>query len=205
MFKENHRVISISISVVIIFAILLAIYAVRSDREPNGEDDLAVEYKKIEKYLKTDDKKEKLQTNLVDENIVTIDTNIVYETKYSKCNHENIENVKSEQGMIGLNRKSFEEYMKINYPDWKMSMFSKEEVTLLNEKDTLCSQHFVVGEKDGKVAIFAIDENGKRIVHRIFKDATISTIREENQKRLKQGIIVDSEEEAIQVLEDFIS
>ena len=107
--------------------------------------------------------------------------------------------------MLGLNRKEFEGYVEEKLPGFKLDMFSKDEIHLSSEKNTLCTNHFVVGETNGRITIFKIDENGERVVHRIFKDATISTVREDNQKRLKKGIVVESEDEAIQVLEDFIS
>lgn len=203
MFRENKRIFSILMGVTFLSVILLAAYSMRQGQKL--KNDIGSEYQRMEERLKTNDKKEELQIKVTDDNVVTISTDIRYETKHNKCNHKTTENEKPEPNMIGLDRKSFEEYVKHNLPGWKMSMFSKEEIHLLNEKDTLCSKHFIVGEKNGKIAIFTIDEYGKKVIHRIFKDTTISIITEENQKRLKQGIVVDSEEEAIQVLEDFIS
>lgn len=205
MFKESKRIIYILMSITFLFVIFLAGYAMKLNNKEKLKNNLGVEYQHMEDNLKSNDERETLQTRVTDNNIVSISTNINYKTKYNKCDHEAIKDEKPKQEMIGFDRKLFEDYVKLNLPDWKMSMFSKEEIFLLREKDTLCSNHLVVGEKNGKIAIFTIDENGERVVHKIFKDTTISTIREENQKRLKQGIVVDNEEEAIQVLEDFIS
>ncbi len=205
MFKENKKILSVLTGVIFLSVMLFAGYSSNLGRNNKLKYDSKSEYHKIEDGVKINDKKNELQTRVVDENLVTLSTNISYKVKHNKCNHENIINEKPKQDMLGLDRKSFEKYVKDNLPEWKMDMFSKHEILLSSERDAFCQKHFIVGEKNGKIAIFIIDENGNKEVHRIFKDTTISTITEENQKRLKEGIVVDSEEEAIQVLEDFIS
>ncbi|WP_041701557.1 BofC C-terminal domain-containing protein [Gottschalkia acidurici] len=147
----------------------------------------------------------KVKTSLVDGNAIVVSTNIIYKVKYKECGHEVVKNEKPGDDMIGLNRKEFEKYVEDNFIDWQISSFSREEITLMSEKSTLCPNHFVVGEMNGKIVIFKINEDGERVVHKIFKDTTISTLREENREKIKKGIVVDTEEDAIQILENFIT
>lgn len=208
MFKENKKLISIIIGLAFLFAILTTSFLIKlNNNRERSKREIDKKTKVIEENIKKyeEKEKEKLQTSVIDKNIINKETDIIYKVKYKKCKHEIIKKEKPLEDMIGLDRKEFNNYVKEKLLDWHLEMFSKEKVSLSSEKDTLCTNHFVVGEKNGKIAIFKIDEQGERVLHRIFKDTTISTIREENQKRLKKGIVVESEEEAIQVLEDFIS
>ena len=61
-----------------------------------------------------------------------------------------------------------------------------------------------MGEADNKVAIYKIDENGERYVYKIFDDYPIALLKSRPEK-LQEGIVVDSEEELSDVLENFIS
>ena len=206
MFKDNKRISYMLIGLALLFTMLAAGYMARfSSTREKARNELNIKSKQAEENIKKYEENERLQTTVIDKNTVGDDTKILYKIKYHKCDHEITKSEEPKEDMVGLNRRDFENYVNDKLLGTKLIMFSKDEISLETEKDTLCPNHFVVGEKDGKIAIFEIDENGERVLYRVFKDATISTLREENQKRLKQGIVVESEEEAIQVLEDFIS
>lgn len=206
MFKENKRNVFIIIGLAFVFTFLSAGYLARlSGVKEKSKNDSNISYKRSDNNIKNHKDLGDLETTLIDKNIINKDTKIIYKTKYKECGHEGLKNEEPSEDMLGLHRKEFENYVVDKLPGFKLDMFSKDEIHLSSEKNTLCTNHFVVGETNGRITIFKIDENGERVVHRIFKDATISTVREDNQKRLKKGIVVESEDEAIQVLEDFIS
>lgn len=206
MFKENKRSILIIISLAFLFTFLSAGYLSRlTDIEEKSKKNSSINNKSQQEGIKKHKEQGGLETSLINKNIINKDTKMVYKIKYKECGHETTRSEPPSKEMLGLNRTEFEEFVSEKLQDLQLDMFSKEEIHLSSEKNTLCTNHFVVGETNGRITIFKIDENGERIVHRIFKDATISTVREDNQKRLKDGIVVESEDEAIQVLEDFIS
>ncbi len=206
MFKENKKIISILIGISFLFTMLIAGYLARlSNIKQNAQKNIGIKTKLVEENIKKYQDEEDLKYTKIQDSTISPETNMVYKIVYKKCGHELVKRDKPLEDMVGLNRKEFESYAKDKLLDWKLSMYSKDEISLISEKNTLCTNHFVVGETGGNITIFKIDENGDRVIHRIFKDATISTVREENQERLKQGIVVESEDEAIQVLEDFIS
>ncbi|MFA7412600.1 MAG: BofC C-terminal domain-containing protein, partial [Tissierellaceae bacterium] len=72
-------------------------------------------------------------------------------------------------------------------------------------KNHLCENHYVIGEKDGNIAIYRIDENGERKLETFFPDYPISLLMEIDQNKLIEGIVIDSQEELSDVLENFIS
>lgn len=206
MFKENKRSILIIISLAFLFTFLSAGYLSRlTNIKQNSKKNSSIDNKVKNEDTKRHESQGGLETSLIDKNIIDKDTKIIYKIKYKECGHELTRQEPPLEEMLGLNRKDFEEFVSKNLQDLQLDMFSKEEIHVSSEKNTLCTNHFVVGETNGRITIFKIDENGERVVHRIFKDATISTVREDNQKRLKEGIVVENEDEAIQVLEDFIS
>ncbi len=122
-----------------------------------------------------------------------------------KCEHSitNLENAKEET--INMTEKQYRKYMKENYPNIKIISFSPKEIVLREERNHLCPNHYIIGQADGKIAIYRIDEKGEKYLDKVFNDYPISLLKEVDQERLKDGIIVDSEEELSDVLENFIS
>ncbi|NMB07428.1 MAG: hypothetical protein GX981_03430, partial [Tissierellia bacterium] len=131
--------------------------------------------------------------------------NIVLKTYYNACQH-NIVNFKSaDDEIINMTKEQYEKYIMENYPTLKIIHFSVKEIILREEKNHLCPNHYIIGESNGYIAIYGIDENGRKFLDKVFTDYPISLLKEVDQKRLIDGIIVDSEEELTDVLENFIS
>ena len=142
---------------------------------------------------------------LMEEETISPNTNIVLKTYYNACQH-NIVNFKSaDDEIINMTKEQYEKYIMENYPNTKIIHFSVEEIVLRQEKNHLCPNHYIIGESNGYIAIYGIDENGRKFLDKVFNDYPISLLKEVDQKRLINGIVVDSEEELTDVLEKFIS
>lgn len=124
---------------------------------------------------------------------------------YTACNHIITKTKKVEDEFVNMTKREFEEYMENNYINKRIISFSINKIALGVNKNHLCENHYVIGEKDGKIAIFKIDENGERVLNSVFDDYPISLLMEIDQKKIIKGIVVDSEEELSNVLENFIS
>ncbi len=124
---------------------------------------------------------------------------------YSVCGHIITKTRKVEDEYVNMSKKEFEEYIKNNYTNQRIISFSTNKIVLGINKDYLCENHYIIGEKDGKIAIFKIDENGNRALDNVFDDYPISLLMEVDQERIIKGIVVDSKEELSNVLENFIS
>ncbi len=124
---------------------------------------------------------------------------------YKQCEHSitKLDNVNEE--IINMTEVQFREYIKENYPNIKILSFSPKKIVLREERNHLCPNHYIIGEFDGKIAIYRINEEGGKYLDKVFKDYPISLLKEIDQEKLKNGIIVDSEEELSDVLENFIS
>ncbi|QQY78767.1 BofC-like protein [Keratinibaculum paraultunense] len=160
-----------------------------------------------ELVLEDDDsyKKQKELEILGEEERISPNTFIEKKVYYKQCEHSitKLDNVSEE--IVNLTETQFREYIKENYPNIKILSFSPKKIVLKEERNHLCPNHYIIGESDGKIAIYRINEEGSKYLDRVFKDYPISLLKEIDQEKLKNGIIVDSEEELSDVLENFIS
>lgn len=156
---------------------------------------------------KQEDKKNKdIDIEIVrEENRISPNTFIEKRIHYKDCGHliSNVELVDDE--VVNLTRDEYSEYLGMNNPDLRLVSFSNVKVVVFGERNHLCEEHFVVGEHNGYVAIYNIDEKGERVLFKSFTDYPISLLIDIDQDKLKEGIIVDSEEELSDILENFIS
>lgn len=136
-----------------------------------------------------------------------ISPNVYIEKKiyYKPCNHKITIINEIDENIINMTEKEYREYMEENYPNVRIIHFTTSRIVLREDRDYLCTNHYIIGEADGKVAIYRIDENGMEVLDKVFDDYPISLLKEIDQKKLKEGIRVDSLEELSDVLENFIS
>ncbi len=136
---------------------------------------------------------------------ISPNTVIEVEINYKECNHSITKVVELDDIIINMTEEQYRKYIEDNFPNVRIVSFSSKEVRLVEERNHLCPNHYIIGEADSKVAIYKIDENGEKYVYKIFDDYPISLLKELDQKKLKEGIVVNSEEELSDVLENFIS
>ena len=196
MKKSNIIIIFLICTVLFIISFGYGYYFIdkRVSEKPNTDNDLVA----------SDDEKGDLEI-IKEEERISPNTFIETQTKYTECGHT-ITNVSQAQDeFINMIESEFREYMKDNYPNTKIVSFSAKKIVLQEVKNYLCPNHYVVGEYQGNIAIFKIDENGERVLEKLFNDYPISLLNDVDQEKLKKGIVVDNEEELSNVLEIFIS
>ncbi len=172
----------------------------------NAENNLNMLENIRDNNLRVDEDENKdYEAGLVDGEIIGPNTIIEYRTYYTECKHEITETANPEKHMINMTKKNFEGFIKNNHPKWNVEDFSHEKIIIFIEKNHLCQNHYVIGEKNGKIAVFRIDENGERVLDQIYNDAPISLLKEIDQEKIIKGIVTDSKEELSDKLEDYIS
>lgn len=124
---------------------------------------------------------------------------------YSSCGHVITKLDTVEDELINMTKNEFSEYIEANSPNKRLITYSANKITMGVIKNHLCEKHFVIGEKDGNIAIFKIGENGEKILEKVFPDYPISLLMEIDQEKIINGIVVDNEEELSEILENFIS
>lgn len=142
---------------------------------------------------------------LKNENIVTPNTFIEERINYFSCSHVATSSRPVEENMVNMTKDEFSDYLYENYPNQRIISFSQSKIVIGVNKNHLCENHYVIGEKNGVIAIYKIGESGDRILINIFEDYPISILMDMDQEKIKEGIVVDSEEELSTILENFIS
>ena len=170
-----------------------------------------MDHKTNQKHLLSEENTEGSQEGDLDleilreEDRISPNTDIVLKIYYNSCNHSITRLKTADDEIINMTEKQFIEYIRGNYPERKIISFSPREIVLREERKHLCPNHYIIGEANGYIAIYGIDEEGKKYLDKVFKDYPISLLKEIDRKKLINGIVVDSEEELSDVLENFIS
>lgn len=140
-----------------------------------------------------------------DENIITPNTFIEERMYYKECGHL-INNIYlATEDMINLSKDEFVEHLYNTSSNLRLVSFSNIKVVLWGEKEQLCKDHYIIGEEDGKIALFSIGDNGDRILEKVYREYSTGILMDLDQQKLKDGIIVDSLDELSTILEDYIS
>lgn len=117
---------------------------------------------------------------------------------YDKCGHTTKEYIDIQEDLVNKTQKELEE----KYPNWKVEKFSSGEIVLYIEYTGICDEHYVLREKDGKIVIYKIDENGQEKLYETTEIA-IDYLTDEDKENIKNGIKVNGKEELNQLIEDF--
>ena len=148
--------------------------------------------------------------NLINSNVEIVTTSVEEEEKtspncifefktyYNKCQHTVIEKEKISDTMVN---KTLEDIEGI-YKTWDIIKFSRMEVVFAKEVSLRCHEHYLVKDFNGYITIYSLDENDKET---IFSTTEITTnyLPEEDKKKLKEGIKIDTDEKLNQFLEDY--
>lgn len=153
------------------------------------------------------------QNHIVDENIeivkeenrVSPNTLIEERIHYKDCGHLISDARLAKDEVVNFTRDEYEEYINTTYPNFRLISFSNVKIVLFGERNHLCQEHYVIGDNNGYIAIFKIDENGDKVLFKSFTDYPLSILIELDQEKIREGIVVDSEEELSEILENFIS
>lgn len=150
------------------------------------------------------DNKEDIQI-VQEENIITPSTIIEERVHYKVCDDIPTLEKKASDEFVNMTREELVNYLESNTPEVRLVSFSNERIVLWSEKDQLCTKHFVVGEEDGKIAIFKIDEDGERVLDKVFPEYPINLLQPIDQEKLREGIRVNNEEDLSDIIENYIS
>ncbi|QIB26551.1 BofC C-terminal domain-containing protein [Caloranaerobacter azorensis] len=138
------------------------------------------------------------------ENVIGPNTVIEYINYYKKCNDTLTQIAEPEETIINFNEEDYRKYLETNHPNWQLLSFSSERIIVKRELDRYCPNHYIIGVKDNKIAIFKFNDMGEKVLIEMI-NKSVSTLKEIDQEKLKKGIVVDSKEEIGDILENFIS
>lgn len=162
----------------------------------------------IEKQVQNNVNKE----DVIEENVFTNDISVssieqekispnavlILKKHYEECDHTIKEYAKIPEEYVNLNQ---EELAK-KQEDWQIEQFSKDEVTLIKNINSVCNEHYVLREKDGIIAVYQIHEDNTETL----KEETgiaVEYLTDIDKLRLEEGIRIYGEEELNSTLEDY--
>ena len=197
----NKTIITMLSIIVIMIAVFTAIVIYKANNkeeiynvetkiaEENILDDCTDEYEEIqEEMLQASTNQEKISPNCF----------ITFKTSYKKCGHETNKYEKIDDNLVN---KTKEELQKI-YSEWKIEDFSDSNIVLSKDEDGYCDEHYLIQDKEGKVVIYKILEDGTK---QKFQETEISIeyLSEADKVQIKKGIRVNGMQNLNQLIEDF--
>lgn len=193
------------------FAIGYYVYSSKLDRERILEERRSHQAEDIEKsnneenVLNTDGKEIDTDQEVTQYGYtIEEDTKIIFRTLYTQCQtvEEEVQNPVEE--FIGLTEIGLEKYIEANHLKWDIIRFTKGEVILLEKKEQMCPNHFLVSVKDGYIAVYQYNEEGEKVL--VEKTSIpISILPSVDQQKLNRGILLNTRKEVNQLLEDYSS
>lgn len=129
---------------------------------------------------------------------VSPNAKVIIRTYYEKCKHDEEKDVELPIEMVNATQEEIEN----KYKEIELESFSANELKFLKKEEGICSNHYIVKEKNNEINIYKLKNNGEEV----FWDRTsISAeyLSEIDLDNLKKGIQVYGKEELNSILEDF--
>ncbi len=96
------------------------------------------------------------------------------------------------------------EDMKKVYTDWQIVSFSSKEVVMRKTVEAKSNEQYIIGEKDGYIAVFYKEPQHGVILHEM-TNTPLSSLPIEERERLLNGIDVTGDENLARILSDYTS
>ncbi|QXM05924.1 BofC C-terminal domain-containing protein [Crassaminicella indica] len=139
-----------------------------------------------------------------EENIVTDNTQIVFNTYYKKTRDMIKKKRRIPRELIGKNLDELRDYLNKNYAEWDIRECNKDKIELYQVTDEIPPNFYIAKEYNGYIAIFQVDEKGEYILKET-TEIPISSLSNMDAQYVKNGIVKKNREEIDQILEDYSS
>lgn len=143
------------------------------------------------------------QENFSSEIIVTPSTKIIYKYYYEDDGFSETTSELAPEFLIGMNKNELKKTFAHSH--WKINNFSREKVVLQKNISATNKQNYVLGVKDGYVAVFYQEKNLSGLKLKEITNTPINSLSLDEQKRLNGGIKVSGEDKLILIMQDYES
>lgn len=201
----NKVIISMISIVTIILAITLG-FAVwnsgQKEKKATRQEEIAknnevIEDECTEEYTQMENENLQTASTEVEEKIAP-NAEIIFKTTHKKCGH-----TISKYDIVSndLVNKTKEE-LASKYESWNIEKFSDTQIILTKTDEEECGEHYMVREKDGKLVVFRIQENGVETEYET-TEISLEYIPQTDLVNIKNGVRINGNEELNQYLENF--
>lgn len=195
----NKTIMSIIAIIVIIGAIIIGVQICKPNKEQEDiitkvsdekiEDDCTDEYQEIqEEMLQANSTEEKISPNCF----------ITMKKTYNKCGHTTSEYIAIPKELVNKTKEDLEE----KYAGWIIDKFSDTQIVISKKEKGECGEHYIVKDKEGKVVIYKLLEDGTENEYEV-TDISTEYITDTDKINMKNGIKVNGKQELNQLIEDF--
>lgn len=195
----NKTIMTIIAIIVIIGAIIIGVQIYKPNKEQEDiitkvseekiEDDCTDEYQEIqEEMLQANSTGEKISPNCF----------ITMKKTYNKCGHTTSEYIAIPKELVNKTKEDLEE----KYIGWTIDKFSDTQIVISKEEEGECGEHYIVKDKEGKVVIYKLLEDGTENEYEV-TDISTEYITDTDKINMKNGIKVNGKQELNQLIEDF--
>lgn len=165
--------------------------------EEDSLDDFNSEIMHIENRIKDN---ENIIEVSVSETKLSTSAEMVIKKNFSRCNHSEVNRMKIPVELVNYTEDEVEE----KYSGWTIEKFSADEIVLSKDIDANCTDHYVIKETDGKVAVYnEIAEDKMNFVEHIDIDLTL--LSDVEKDKFADGIRVYGKEGVSSLIEDYNS
>lgn len=196
---------TIVISAIIVLFILGIIIGIILIKEYANSDKgkIAEEESNQEIYNTIDQRKETIQEDMLveetnaEEEKISPNCSITFRRHYNDCGHilEQYSSVPTE--LVNKTEEELQQY----YDGWIIQKFSKNQIVLYRDFDSECGEHYVLKEKDGKVAIYIKVGDVEELIEET--DIATEFLTETDKIELLNGIEANGRAELNQLIEDY--
>lgn len=195
----NKTIMSIIAIIVIIGAIIIGVQICKPNKEQEDiitkvsdekiEDDCTDEYQEIqEEMLQANSTEEKISPNCF----------ITMKKTYNKCGHTTCEYIAIPKELVNKTKEDLKE----KYAGWTIDKFSDTQIVISKKEEGECGEHYIVKDKEGKVVIYKLLEDGTEKEYEV-TDISTEYITDTDKINMKNGIKVNGKQELNQLIEDF--
>lgn len=117
---------------------------------------------------------------------------------YNECGHSIEEYASLNNELVNKTKDEIQQV----YSAWTIDKFSNDEIIISRSFDSQCGEHYIVRDKDGKVAVYLLSGDGTETE---LQETEISTefLTEADKLELQNGISANGKQELNQVIENF--
>jgi len=117
---------------------------------------------------------------------------------YNECGHSIEEYTDLNNELVNKTKDEIQQV----YSAWTIDKFSNDDIIISRSFDSQCGEHYIVRDKDGKVAVYLLSGDGTETE---LQETEISTefLTEADKLELQNGISANGKQELNQVIENF--
>ena len=196
----NKIIITLISTVIVISAIVTAIIIYK----PKENNDITEIQQIADEEILDDctDEYEAMQNQMIETNSnddkVSPNATLTLRTFYTECNHTTEEYKTITEDLVNKTKSEIQEM----YNPYKIIEFNDENIILEKEESGSCGEHYIVKDKEGKVAIYEIDSDGNEKEYEV-TDISTEYLTQTDRNNIEKGITVYGKQDLNQLIEDF--